>query len=177
MNRPSNGHKRRDLASSWSPSRQSRSRAHCGLKDPARLHLAAKRRSHCESSHPRGSEASPVESRCLASPSRFPPGPRSSPQSGECLACDFTGPPGCSGKTSAGVLFPHPARLLLLDAADSRVIVNRWMTAFPLVNLHPPALAVSAAAYLGARGAVYDRRPFRRVTLVRAPSAFAASRA
>ena len=76
-----------------------------------------------------------------------------------------------------GVLFPHPGRLLLLDAADSRVIVNRWMTAFPLVNLHPPALAVSTAAYLGARGAVYDRRPFRRVTLVRAPSAFAASRA
>jgi len=52
-----------------------------------------------------------------------------------------------------GFLFPHPSLLLLLDA-HGRVLAERPLEAYPLVDGRPPPFAASAAAYLRATGAL-----------------------
>lgn len=56
-----------------------------------------------------------------------------------------------------GLLFPHPSKLLLIDARTGRILVKRHMTSFPRVGGRPARFLRSGRAYLRAPDAVYKR--------------------
>ena len=58
-----------------------------------------------------------------------------------------------------GFLFPHPSLLLLQDVRSGRVLSERTLTSYPVIGGVPAPFVRSAAAYLGASDAIYDRRP------------------
>jgi hypothetical protein len=75
-----------------------------------------------------------------------------------------------------GFLFPHPSLILLQDARSGRALSKRTLTSYPLVGGVPAPFVRSAAAYLNASGAVYDRHPLTDLLgFLRQPRASAAA--